>query len=415
MDKQRKIKQNPLVSVGGKLGIVSVVSIVALTTAILFILIPNMRGIVSTTAKTNLYAMAQAYSMSLEGPGAEYETYEEYKEILGDIEVEGVPGSYAYLTSSDGTLLYHPDEEKVGEPVTNEVIQGVVAKIAETGIAEQATEEGVMQEGQNASLTFGDSAEYEYNGDIKYAGYQVLRSGHILVVTGTESAVMSEINELRNLGILSALGIGIVVILILAFFINAITKQMMKITETVYKISEFDYTTNEDIPKLLNRKDEIGKMAVAVQKLLDNMRIIITDMNQSVNVVTDSVKEVNEISNRININSTDNSATTEELAAGMQETTATTASMEHNISEMNNQAMSIDELAITSKEKATEIQTRAQELKDISVNSSEVAKNMYESIKGKTNQAIEDAKAVEKMGNLPMQLWKFLHKQVFWH
>jgi methyl-accepting chemotaxis protein len=383
MGKEKKIKQNPLFAVGGKIGIVAILGIITVSTIIMLILISGMRNIVSTASKENMHSMAQAYAVRLDAPDAVFETYEDYANVLAEVTVEGVPGSYAYLVSSDGTMLYHPNEEKIGNPVENVVVSGVVQDLAD------------------GKEVLGEGVEYEYKGAIKYAGYHVLRNtSNILVVTGSEDAAMEEVNQLRTVSILIEVIIGVIVIAILWIIINLISKRMLEITETVHKISDFDYTHNEDLPKLLKRKDEIGKMAVAVQELLDNMREIIGEMNTSADAVTSSIMEVNDISNKINVNSMDNSATTEELAAGMEETSATTVSMEENIQTMNGQAKFIDELAVASKDSAVEVQSRAQHLKEKASKSTIVARETYDTIREKTDQAIEEAKAVEKISEL---------------
>ena len=48
---------------------------------------------------------------------------------IADVGLSGVESSYGYVVSPDGTMLYHPTPEKIGEPVENEVVKGVVADI----------------------------------------------------------------------------------------------------------------------------------------------------------------------------------------------------------------------------------------------------------------------------------------------
>ena len=55
------------------------------------------------------------------------DTFDEEKaKLLADVSVEGMENSYAYLVSKDGTMLYHPTAEKIGQSVENEVVKGVV-------------------------------------------------------------------------------------------------------------------------------------------------------------------------------------------------------------------------------------------------------------------------------------------------
>ncbi|MBP5152307.1 MAG: methyl-accepting chemotaxis protein, partial [Lachnospiraceae bacterium] len=87
--------------------------------------------------------------------------------LLKDIKVNGTASSYAYLVSSDATMLWHPTESKIGAPVENSVVKGLVSQIA------------------SGTLTkYSDIIEYEYKGAIKYAGYYIDKAqSFILVVT----------------------------------------------------------------------------------------------------------------------------------------------------------------------------------------------------------------------------------------
>ena len=46
-----------------------------------------------------------------------------YQNALGSVTIKNIQGSYAYLVSDDGTMLYHPTAEKVGQPVENAVVK----------------------------------------------------------------------------------------------------------------------------------------------------------------------------------------------------------------------------------------------------------------------------------------------------
>ena len=54
---------------------------------------------------------------------------EEVKKSLGNIHIYDLDSSYAYVVSTDGIMLYHPTAEKIGQPVENEVVTGIVADL----------------------------------------------------------------------------------------------------------------------------------------------------------------------------------------------------------------------------------------------------------------------------------------------
>ena len=55
--------------------------------------------------------------------------YDKLKEMFSDVNINKLKSSYVYIVDRTGTMLYHPTEDKVGQPVENTVIKGVVSDI----------------------------------------------------------------------------------------------------------------------------------------------------------------------------------------------------------------------------------------------------------------------------------------------
>ena len=49
--------------------------------------------------------------------------------VLGNVKIIGVEGSYAYMVSPTGTMLWHPNAEKIGKPVENAAVKGIVSDL----------------------------------------------------------------------------------------------------------------------------------------------------------------------------------------------------------------------------------------------------------------------------------------------
>ena len=99
---------------------------------VLWMTVPRAEEELTTLAQNSLLSLAKAYAAGMETEMGEMMKhgskmiYENYAEILGNAGMEGVDSSYAYMVASDGTILYHPTESKVGEPVENAVVKDVV-------------------------------------------------------------------------------------------------------------------------------------------------------------------------------------------------------------------------------------------------------------------------------------------------
>lgn len=51
------------------------------------------------------------------------------QDILQQLDIAGAKTAYAYLVGFDGTMLYHPTAEKIGQPVENDAVKKMLKEI----------------------------------------------------------------------------------------------------------------------------------------------------------------------------------------------------------------------------------------------------------------------------------------------
>lgn len=377
-------KVNTTSSIGFKVVMLSIVSLVVASVALLVTSITVSKSTIMTNTQNMLLSLTKSYGTSLntvlkndgELVGGHYNAF------LADAKIEGLPSSYAYAVDSTGTMIYHPTADKIGKPVENEVVKGLVAKLA-------AGQKPVPE-----------AVRYLYKGAYKYAGYYILDNNTIIVVTADEDEVLADINNTRKFMILISLVI-IIVCSIVAYLVgNRISKLIKKLANIVAQTARFDFSHNPDALVLLKRHDECGMIARAIGNMRKSLRSMVRDIDSVSKEVSSNVNDLTDISSRISSVCTDNSATTEELAAGMQETSATVETINTNIGNMQTAAADIKELSVKGETLAKEIMTRAQSLKTTTQNASDRTTSMYKDVKEKTDNAIEDSKAVNKINEL---------------
>ena len=233
---------------------------------------------------------------------------DELSRILSGVKVEGMTSSYSYLVSSDGTMLYHPTADKIGSPVENEVVTGLVADLKNGKIAEPAC------------------VRYEFKGAVKYAAYYINPNGSfILVVSADEADAFHAVTQTRN----TLAGIVLAILIIFtaagAALIGHLIRPLHTLTGVVERVARLDLTQNEEEQLLAHRKDEIGLIAKAVNNLNDELREIVsviqsqgTKLSQSNVQFAQGFSEIVETVSNVNV-------AVEEIATGStsqaQETT----------------------------------------------------------------------------------------------
>ena len=187
--------------------------------------------------------------------------------IVEKAQLEGIDSSYGYIVSTDGTMLYHPTAEKIGQPVENEAVKKVVAEV----------EAGKTPEPEVVS--------YMFDGTQKYAACYVSENGFIFVMTADDADLLKAANNLQARGIGTA-----VVVLLLGVFVawicaRRMTRPLIRMTSAVDRIAGFDLTEDPELIALDKNKGETGAIAHAVLHMKQALRSMVQQIRaQSANI-----------------------------------------------------------------------------------------------------------------------------------
>lgn len=249
--------------------IIFVASMIVFTAAAtILVAMPKIRELMEDTTKNYMYDLAETNGRVLDlevysyGVGVGLSA-EKLEELFQNVEVKGVSGSYAYVVTPDGNMCYHPNKEKIGKPVENEVISQVAAD---------------LQAGKDIESKI---VSYEFKGDTKYAAYYVNPKGCFLfVVTASEDEVMGTVNFVGKVMSVSAV-IASVIGLVIAFLgFHFMFRPLRKIAGIVSRMGNLDFTRVPEIDKLRNSRDEMGLMARAVCSVQDQLRNAVTELQE---------------------------------------------------------------------------------------------------------------------------------------
>ena len=346
-------------------------------------MIPRTRQISTETNGKYLLSLAEmsVQTLDLMAQESEEKTIAN-EEFLSGIIIENVPSAYAYLVDTDGTMLYHPVTEKVGKPVENRKISEVVEQL------------------KAGNKPANDVVLYDYKGVAKYTAYALTADNKILVLSADQSDVLGAYNSMY-IAVFRVALISLIFCMAIGFLVSrAICKPIRMLTEVITQTAEFDFRSNPAAQKLRKKKDETGIMARAIHNMRKNLREMVANIENTSDQLTNNIGHLQEVTGVVDGMCSENSATTQELAAGMQETAATTETINGHISTIKNGADEIVKLAEEGNTTSDEIMKRAQTLQQKTLTASEKTQKMYEDVKVKSDKAIEESKAVEKINEL---------------
>ena len=305
--------------------------------------------------------------------------------VLGDIELTGVDGSYAYFVSADGMMVYHSTADKIGNAVENEAVKNITSRLAS---------------GEKPATIGDGSVVYEYKGSDKFAGYAFTNGGNIVVVTGDYDLVMAPVRALRILLTVTAAILLIVTIIAFCIIISSMLKPVNTLVEILDDTARFDLRHNPKSGAVCKRKDEFGLIANSVRDMRNSLRDIVGKIETNSGEIGNNMSVLDETANVVNTMCTDNSETTEQLAASMQECSESSESINHDIAGIQNSAHQIEMQANDGSTVSDEIMERATDLKRTTETASRNTRNKYNDVKVMADDAIENSKAAEKINEL---------------
>ena len=248
--------------------------------------------------------------------------YDGYANNLSDVKLEGMDSAYMYVVQNDGTMLYHPTKEKVGQPVENAVIKGVVQQ---------------LQDGKKPGTTV---VEYDFNGTTKYSAYTILNNENILVLTADESEALAGITAVTGV----AVGISAVVVLIaiiISFIMGRrLMRPLVKVSTIIEEIANGDI--NADFGMVKESNDEIGLIIEKMKELTQSLGSIVGKIRNSSDTMSANSNELNDTSSQTLAANNEISKAVEDVAEGSTGMAASISKINENLLEMSNETKDIN-------------------------------------------------------------------------
>lgn len=180
---------------------------------------------------------------------------------------------------------------------------------------------------------------------------------------------------------------------------NNIVKALRHVVNYFKLLSSGDFS-NKVPEKLIERKDEIGELATAVNTMHKSVSSLLLKVNTSSFAIDEVAKSVNNEATKLNTDTKNVSATTEELSAGMEETAASSEEMLATANTMETAVSNIAEKAEMGANKAVIISNKARKIRGKSEENKQRTESMVADSEHKLRIAIEKAGAVEKVNLL---------------
>ncbi len=314
---------------------------------------------------------------------------EEMRQRFGDISIEKLPSSYAYVVDlNTKEMLYHPTSEKIGQPVANSVIQGLCDSVA-----------------AGKSFERNDYVEYVFNGSTKMAAYSVVADDNlVLVISADKSDITSSISSVMRKTYFITLIVTVIAMIAVIVINNKIMKDLDEVTGVVAQLGRFELADDEEkTERLCKKNSEIGDIARAVRDLRSTLIETVStlkgnseklagysvELTDNSGFVSDSINNIDSACNEIAEGATNQAQSTEKA-------TNVTAVM-GNLIDLSIAA--VDNLKDVSTEVKTATYTAGDKLSEVSVSNKKVT-DATEQIKKSIMETSGSAESIRQAANV---------------
>lgn len=295
------------------------------------------------------------------------------------------------------------------------------ANILETGksiidsdIAIRLDDGSMVSTMKNPSIMTSDSKAFKKSDLLMYSKYQgntlineveqpfkdsAGKAIGVLHMEFANKSVVTVLNTLTSSSVRLIIIALIVVLLVILWFNMSIIKPIILTAKHINRTAQGDFT--EEVPKgFLKRKDEIGLLGRGLYNVNDSMKEHLKKVIDVVNLVNDGCENVAGIISKLNEQSNATSAIVQEISAGMEQTAATAEEINASSCDIEN---AIGTIALKAQEGTSAVGEISNRANIIRTNFTASVYNMNSVIseaKEGLSRAINDAKAVEKIGML---------------
>lgn len=268
--------------------------------------------------------------------------------VVADIAFKDIPdimqsyslGStgYSVLTTKDGDILYHPDQDKVLKQKFNEN-EGELGEIGQRMMAGESGVQLINDQGERRYVGYATSAD----------------TGWSVALTIAEKEVLEELGSFTWITIGGFAGATILLVLICYVVLRSILRSIPKLLAKMKQIEEGDLTVQFEVKS----NNELGQIAQGIQKMVEKIYSMIQMVGNTSQVLNQSSNDLQVISTKTASTMNDTAVAINEIASAtnyqsVESDNILTKTMElsHQIDGIANDATVMEQMVKTSSEQS---------------------------------------------------------------
>lgn len=288
---------------------------------------------------------------------------------------------YYLVNANTGEYIFHEANDMIGTVTENPYI----LKTLDTMV----TQSNGFNEGEN-----GDITAYHYIKD----------RGWVFVLADTAEEIFASTITMKMI----LLGLCIVALVILTSVTFIIISRSMKplnpIGNALMRMASCDIRKDTRLDRYINRRDDLGDIAVALVSLMDSLVEIIGTLKGCTADVDSKSKSLHDTSLRLVDSVTENIAVTEELSASLESVNGATDNIKVEIGHIKNSIHSTVDRINGSRKASDEMLDNARQMKDTAEKAFQETKDKLATARTTANEAIESLQTLKEIDEMATEI-----------
>ena len=254
----------------------------------------------------------------------------------------------------------------------------------------------------NPTSEFSSKDENGENVLVKYVAIE--DRGWAVVLTAKESDIYASANRNRNV-LLGICIIAFILIVGLTFAaVSYVTKPLQVATKSIIRLGSLDISEDTTLKPYANNKNEIGYISREISNLRNILYEMVCVLKQCSDELNLATNQMNEETVTLNHYMTDNSATTQELAAGINITNDSIVSVSSDIDRIYNDVERLREQVESGYDKSSVLYDSVINIEKLSSASVEMSENNIKENRQNIDSAVSNLKSLTKINELAEEI-----------
>lgn len=222
------------------------------------------------------------------------------KTLLDGLSVKGMEGARNYMiNTATGVHIFDEDEERMTMPIEDNMLQAVVMSVTGGGV------------NGNMEYISGEGVE-------SFAVYQAMQKrGWAVVLSDSQNEIYRDAYSSRNILAMICMGAYGLIVLLAWISVKLCVKPLEVVKKSIISMKNLELKAPDELDRYVGGRSETGQIASAMGALYDTLRGIVSTLQNCTDSLEHSTGTMNDATRTLIEYVGDNSATTEELAAGI--------------------------------------------------------------------------------------------------